>query len=98
MDAAVGELPDEPGVDGAESQLAGSGLGPREQPLELRRREVRIRHEPRPGADQVGRQLATPRGRPPVLPDDRAVYGPPSGALPEQRRLALVRDPDRAQV
>ena len=76
----------------------GRAVGPREQPLELRRREVRVRHEPRPCADQVGRQLAAARGRPPVLPDDRAVDRPPGGALPEQRRLALVRDPDRAQV
>ena len=98
MDAAVGELPDQPRVDGAERELARSGVGPREQPLELRRREVRVRHEPRPGADQLGGQLAAPRGRPPVLPDDRAVDRPPCGALPEQRRLALVRDPDRAQV
>ena len=69
-----------------------------QQPLELRRREVRVGHEARPLADQPGVELAAAVGGAPVLPDDRRRDRPAGRALPEQRRLALVRDPDRRQV
>ena len=69
-----------------------------QQPLELRRREVRVRHEAGPLADQPGVELAAAVGGAPVLPDDRGADRPAGRALPEQRRLTLVRDPDRLQV
>src|SRR5207253_10208366 len=49
-------------------------------------------------ADQLRGELGAARGRAPVLPDDRAVHGPAGCAVPEQGRLALVRDPDRREV
>ncbi len=52
---AAGEVPEQPGVDGAEGQV-GVGLARRpsaEQPLELGGREVRVEHEAGAVADQV---------------------------------------------
>ena len=46
---------------------------------------------------EVGRELAAALRRPPVLPDDRGCERPPVAA-PDDRRLALVRDPDRVEV
>ncbi len=53
------------------------------------------RDEARPVPDQVMRELDAALGRPPVLPDDRALHGPPRPAIPDDRRLTLIRDPDR---
>ena len=44
------------------------------------------------------RQLTAARGRPPVLPHDRAARSAPAAAVPDERRLALVRDPDRSEL
>ena len=73
-------------------------LGAAEDPLELRRREVRIADEPRPLAHEVGRQLARNVRRAAVLPDDRALDRTAGPALPDDRRLALVRDSDRREL
>ena len=94
----AGQAPDEPRVDRADCELAGRNGGALQQPLELRRREVRVRDEPGAAADQLGRQLAAPLGRAPVLPHDRVVDRPSGAPLPDERRLALVRDPDRDHV
>jgi hypothetical protein len=56
MKRAVGKLPREPGVDGAEGELAARGARACaahivEQPLELGRREISVDHEPRPALD-----------------------------------------------
>ena len=69
-----------------------------QKPLELRRREVRIGNEPRALADQVGVELAAALRRAAVLPDDRGRDRLPGCAVPEQRRLALVRDRDRVDA
>ena len=69
-----------------------------QQPLELRRREVRIRNEPRAPADQLRRQLSAPIGCAAVLPDDRVVHRLSRAAVPEEGRLPLVRDADRGRV
>ena len=69
-----------------------------EEPLELRRREVRIRDEAGALADQLGGQLRAALGGAAVLPDDRVVHRHAGRAVPEERRLALVRDPDRASA
>ena len=95
---AAGQLPDEPGVDRPEGQLPLRPLGAPEDPLELRRREVRVGDEPRPLADQRRRQLRAAIRGAPVLPHDRAVHRPAGTALPHHGRLALVRDPDRVEV
>ena len=65
-----------------------------EQPLELRPREVRIGHEPGALADQVRVERPAALGRAPVLPHDRGRDRTAGGAVPEDRRLALVRDRD----
>ena len=98
MHATVRQLPDEPRVDSPERELALRDVRAREQPLELGRREVRIGHEPRPRADQISGKLATAIGGAPVLPDDRGRNRRSRRALPEDGRLALIRDPDRAQL
>ena len=69
-----------------------------QEPLELRRREVRIGDEPGLRADQLGVELAAALGGAPVLPHDRGRDRRSRRAVPEQRRLALVRDRDRRQV
>src|SRR6058998_3432901 len=96
MDAAARQLPDEPGVDGAEREPVRAAVT--KQPFELRRREVGIGNEPGARPDEVLRQLATPLRRTTVLPDDRALHGLARSPVPQQRRLALVRDPDRLHV
>src|SRR5262249_2106761 len=88
--AALGQLPHEPRVDGAEREAAWTVLP--QQPLELRRREVRIRHEAGALAQELGRQLSAALRRAPVLPDDRVRDRAAGRALPENGRLALVRD------
>ena len=97
VDLAARQAPDEPGVDGAE----GEPVRParlREQPLELRRREVGIGRQPGPCAEQLERELEATLGGPAILPDDRTVDRAATAALPEERRLALVRDPDRLEL
>src|SRR5262249_49715647 len=69
----------------------------RENPLELRRREVRVGNEARPLPDQPGRKLRTAGGGAPVLPHDRASHGAARAPLPDERRLTLIRDPDRGE-
>ena len=91
----AGQLPDEPRVDRPEGEVA-RGLA--EDPLELRRREVRVRDEPRPVADEVGGELLAALGRAPVLPDDGAVGRLAARPIPDDRRLALVRDADRGEI
>jgi hypothetical protein len=93
----AGQLPREPRVDRAEGKIAG-GACVREQPLELRRREVRVGDESCPRADQVGGELGAAIRGAPVLPDERGRDGIARRAIPEHRRLPLVRDPDRAQL
>ena len=95
---AVRELPDEPGVDRAEGELLLRQLGAPQDPLELRRREVRVGDEPRARAHQVGGQLGTALGRPAVLPDDGRVDRTSGSPLPHDGRLALVRDPEGQHV
>ena len=73
VDAAARQLPDEPGVDGAEREPVRAAVA--KQPFELRRREVGIGNEPGARPDEVLRQLATPLRRTTVLPDDRALHG-----------------------
>ena len=90
------QLPDEPGVDRAEREPGATVLA--QEPLELRGGEVRIGNEPRALADQIGVELAAARRGSPVLPDDRRRDRASGHAVPEQRRLALVRDRDRVDA
>ena len=101
------EVPDEPRVDRPEDGATvprplGEAVDLAQEPLDLRRREVRVQHEARVGADERlvsgGAQLGAAVGRAPVLPDDRAVQRLAGGRIPHAHRLALVRDPDRAEA
>ena len=80
------ELPDEPAVHGPEGERLLLELRATERPFELRRRKVRIGYEPGALPDEVGGELPAALGRPPVLPDDRALQRPPAVPLPDERR------------
>ena len=103
MHASARQVPEQEGVDGAESEFA--ALGPRtraghviEDPRDLGSREVRIEQEARACRhdrfEAVGPQLRAAIGRATVLPDDRAMHRRAGRAIPDERRLALVRDAD----
>ena len=97
MDTTASQLPDEPGIDGAEREPAGAAVA--KQPLELRRREVGVEHEARAGAQERlvtrrAQRVASFRGTT-VLPHERAVERRAGRAIPQHGCLALVRDPDR---
>ena len=95
---AVRQPPDEPAVDGAECERLLRQLRAGEKPLELRRREVRVGNEPCPLANEAIGKLAATLGGPSVLPDDRPLHGDSAPALPDERRLALVRDADPREL
>ena len=108
--AAVGparEVPDAPGVDVAEHQVA--GLGPRaravdvvEDPAHLGPGEVRGERQTgllaEPVLPAVRRQRVDDVLLPRVLPHERVVDGLARVPVPDDRRLALVRDADRGEV
>src|SRR5207248_7705622 len=103
----AGELPDEPGVDGTEEDLALLRALPQagqlvQQPTDLGSGEVGREWQPGRGAEPVGSRVA---GQFPddavgagVLPHDRRVYRLPGRFVPQQRGLALVGDAHRGQV
>src|SRR5207248_3030417 len=70
-----------------------------EEVADLGAREIGVEREAGPGAEErfvpVGPELVADRRADPALPDDRVGHRSPSGAIPDDRRLALVRDPDR---
>src|SRR5262245_12074222 len=91
----------EPGIDGPEREVARLRLAPRaryvvEEPLHLGSAEVGVEHEARTLAEQGSvpgfLELAASARGAAILPDERAMDGPAGGALPEHRRLSLVRD------
>ena len=108
VDRAARELAHEEAVDGPERELAPLGARARaahvvEDPGDLRRAEVRVDDEPGLLAHtldgpRVGFQrVANGRGAP-ALPDDGEVDGSPRRPVPDERRLALVGDPDGRDV
>ena len=107
VDAPAGEAPDQPGIDGAENQLAARRPLPRardviENPGDFRRRKIGI--EPQPGAPPhqafgaAGGERLADGGGAPVLPDDRRMDRRAARPLPDQRRLALIGDADGGDV
>src|SRR5262249_41205939 len=96
VEAAAGELPEEPAVDGAEYETVAPVLA--QKPLELRRGEVRVGDESGALAEERDVELAAALGRPPVLPHDRARDRCAGATVPEDGRLALVRDRDRVDA
>jgi len=107
VDAAARQVPEQPGVHGAEHHLAPHGPLAQighfvEQPPELGPREIGIYDQPCPLAHRFlpapTAQLVAEGGRTPALPDDGVVYRPAGGPFPDQGRLALVGDADCRDV
>ncbi len=107
MELSARELPREPGVDGAEGELAALGAHAQardvvEQPLELGRGEIRVEDEAGLRLNGLLQTFAlqriAARGGAPVLPDDCAVDGLSRAPVPYDRGLALVGDPDRGDA
>ena len=100
-DGAAGEVPDDPGVDGAEREVVvDRDVAVLEHPGELGAGEVRVEDEAGPFANErevaVGLEFVAAVGGAAVLPDDRIAVGHAGGAVPGDDGLALVRDADRA--
>ena len=107
MDFAAGQLPDEPGLDSAEQQLAalcalacaGNVL---KQPVQLGTGEVGVDDEAGLGAEGVGQALGLERvavfARAAALPDDGVVDGLACDLIPDDGGLALVGDADGSDV
>ena len=104
MHLAAGQPEQEKAIDRAEAHLAFSRplwktrhIG--EQPNELGRREIRIDDEPGRLFDMhapaLASQLVAMLRRAPVLPHDGIGERLARGALPHDRRLALIGDADR---
>ena len=104
---AAGHPGDQVGVDGADRVAAGLDESPGVrlvlgEPDQLGAGEVRVQ----PQAGQLGHPLlvalvaepAADRGGTTVLPHDGAARGAERLAVPQQHRLALVRDPDAPEV
>src|SRR6266446_5013800 len=105
--AAAGQLPQEPRVDGAEGQLAARGTTTRvgglvEDPRDLRPGEIGVQHQARAGPHHrlvtLGPQPVADGGGAAALPDDGAMERRAGGAVPDDRRLALVGDADGGEV
>ena len=104
MAPSARKLPDEPRVDRAEGDFApfGPGARPRnpvEKPVDLRRREVRI--ETQAGFARhhlffsAAAQLFAEIRRAAVLPHDGGRERLSGFSIPENRRFALIGEPDR---
>ena len=108
MDFAAGELPHQPGVHGAEQDLARLGPLPRaghviQDPLDLGGGKIGIRHQAGILADVFRHagllhQLVHQRGGAAALPDDGIVDGAAGGLFPQDGGLALVGDADGVNV
>ncbi len=100
---AAGELPDQPGVDGAKGQLTtfgpGAGAGHVvKQPLQLGTGEVRIKHQPgfllHPPGMSGGLEFVAAAGGAAVLPDNGRGKRLAGFAVPQHRSFALIGNTD----
>ena len=107
VDAALGQLPDEPGIDRAEQQLAALCFFARavhivQQPFDLRPRKIGVEHKSSRFFDiilQPARgQLVTDGRGAAALPDDGVVDGAARRLIPDDGRLTLVRNADGCNV
>ena len=103
----AGQVPDDPGVHGAEEDVAGLGalaqaLDVVEQPAGLGTGEVGGQRQARLAAEavlaDVAAELLAEGVGAGVLPDDGVVDGLTGVLVPQQRRLALVGDADGLDV
>ena len=107
VQAAGGELPDEPGVDGAEGEAAriGEPAGVRnvvEDPGDFAGGKIGVDDEAGASLNQtfvaLRFELIAEAGGAAILPDDGVADGPASGAVPDDGSLALVGDADGGDV
>ena len=103
MRAAAGQVPDEPGVDRAEQQLACLRARPRaghvlKHPAELCAGKVSVEQQAglftEQGFESPRPQRVAVFRRAPALPDDRRADGLPCFLIPDDDRFTLVRDAD----
>ena len=107
MYAARGHVPDQPGIHGAEGQLAPFGPFPGafhviEHPADFGAGEVGVEDQACPGADKVGvsgfpQPVAHTCGAA-VLPYDGVMYRLAGAAVPDDGRFPLIRDADGGYV
>ena len=104
VDATAGQPPGEERVHGPEGKLAALGARPEtaarvEDVGDLGAGEVGVEGQAGPLPEErleAGRaQSLAGGGGDPALPDDRVRDRGARGAVPDDRRLALVRDPER---
>ena len=104
---SAGQIPQHPGVGGAEDRVAAFGGGAHavdvlQDPLHLAAGEVGRRRQTGLLPDHIAAAVAVQRRRDAVgagvLPDDRVVVRPAGALVPHQRRLALVGDAQRGKV
>jgi len=104
---AAGQVPDQEGIDRAERQLAGLGLGPRavdriQDPGELGAGEIGVEQQAGLLGDHrlvaLGLEAGAQLGGAAVLPDDGAVNRLAGLAVPNDHGLALVGDADGGDV
>ena len=107
VDLAAGQLPDEPRLHRAEQQVAALGTRTHaghvvQDPLELCGREVSVDDQPGLLRDQVGQaaglQLVAVLACAAALPDNGVVDRLAGVTVPDDGRLALVRDTDGGDV
>ncbi len=107
VDPAAGQAPEQERIDRPRGQLAPLGPGAEarrrvEDVGDLRAAEVGVQRQAGPLPEQGLVAGATERRArrcgDPALPDDRVGDRPARGALPDDDRLALVRDADRGDV
>ena len=107
MDFAAGELPDQPGVNGTEEQLAGIGplSGPGhivQQPFDLGAGEIGVRLQAGLMTDGVAiaplHQVVNDIGGTAALPDDGVGNGFPGRFVPDDCGFPLVGDADGGDV
>ena len=107
MHFTVGHFPNQPGVDGAEQQLAAFRFFPRpfhiiEDPFHLGAREIGIQQQagvfPHVVIQTALFQLFTDRSSTAALPDNGVIHGLTGGLFPHHSGFALVGDANRRDL
>ena len=105
MDLAAGELPDKPGIHGAEAEFSGLGLLAGaghvvQDPADLGAGEVGVDDEARLLADEISLvpQGVAELGGAAVLPDDGVVHGLAGFRVPDDGGFPLVGNADAGDV
>ena len=99
MGLATGQMPDQPGIDGAKCQFAGARHGTRtrhvgQNPVQFGAGKIGVEHQTGLAREQRlaarGPELIAVRGGAPVLPDNGVMDRRAGRAIPHHRRFALI--------